>query len=230
MAAENIDNTVSGSGLFNTKVPSLSDAADIQAALRLYHYGSYTYDGSNTKHLQALVDADTTLNSSKVSKSGDTMSGILTLSGAPTSNLHAATKLYVDTADISLQTQITNLSATVGVQTTVTTKTNSFTLIPEDAGKTILLASSIAGSPIPGDPNPPITMTLTVPVNAGIAIPVGYQYNLIQLNYGRTIFTPELGVTINSKNGQMWIDTQYGKATLVKVDTNSWVTEIFMKM
>ena len=69
MAAENIDNTVNGSGLFPAKVPGLSDAADIQAALRLYHYGSYTYDGSNTntanlvnpsiaKHLQNLVDAD----------------------------------------------------------------------------------------------------------------------------------------------------------------------------
>lgn len=48
MAEENIDNTVSGSGLFNTKIPGLSDAADIQAALRLYHYGTYEYDGSNT--------------------------------------------------------------------------------------------------------------------------------------------------------------------------------------
>ena len=33
----------------------------------------------------------------RVSKSGDTMTGLLTLSGAPTSNLHAATKAYVDT-------------------------------------------------------------------------------------------------------------------------------------
>ena len=70
MAEENIDNTVDGSGLFNTKIPGLGDAADIQAALRLYHYGSYTYDGANTdtgflltpsiaKHLQNLVDTDT---------------------------------------------------------------------------------------------------------------------------------------------------------------------------
>lgn len=40
----------------------------------------------------------TTSIGTKVSKSGDTMTGALTLSGAPTSNLHAATKLYVDTA------------------------------------------------------------------------------------------------------------------------------------
>ena len=71
MAAENIDNTVTGTGLFNAKIPGLSDAADIQAALRLYHYGSYDYDGTNTntanlltpsiaKHLQNLVDTDAT--------------------------------------------------------------------------------------------------------------------------------------------------------------------------
>jgi len=35
----------------------------------------------------------------KVAKSGDTMTGALTLSGAPTSNLHAATKAYVDSAE-----------------------------------------------------------------------------------------------------------------------------------
>ena len=64
--AENIDGTVGGSGLFNTKIPALSEAADIQAALRLYHYGE-DYELSNTdpaelkpvslaKHLQTLQD------------------------------------------------------------------------------------------------------------------------------------------------------------------------------
>lgn len=47
----------------------------------------------------ARIAADTTLTNTKVDKAGDTMSGLLTLSGAPTSSLHAATKSYVDTAD-----------------------------------------------------------------------------------------------------------------------------------
>jgi hypothetical protein len=37
------------------------------------------------------------LNTGKLNKDGDTMTGPLFLSGAPTQNLHAATKLYVDT-------------------------------------------------------------------------------------------------------------------------------------
>ena len=42
MASENIGN------VYPTKVPGYEDSADIQAALRLYHYGSETYDITNT--------------------------------------------------------------------------------------------------------------------------------------------------------------------------------------
>ena len=42
MAVENIGNLVP------TKIPGYADAADIQAALRAYHYGSYTFDTSES--------------------------------------------------------------------------------------------------------------------------------------------------------------------------------------
>ena len=41
MASENIGE------LYPTKIPGYDDTADIQAALRLYHYGSSTYDINN---------------------------------------------------------------------------------------------------------------------------------------------------------------------------------------
>ena len=253
MAEENIDNTVGGTGLFNTKIPGLSDAADIQAALRLYHYGTYTYDGANTnpallpnpsiaKHLQNLVNADaaevTNRNSAISTHNADTtdVHGIANTANLATksyvdagilSAINGATGAYSDLAGTGLDWNSVNerfdVEPRISNVSTVITKNNNFTLSLDDVSKTILLSSSIAGSPIPGDPNPPITMTLTVPNNNTVAIPVGYQYNLIQFNYGRTIFNPASGVTINSKNGQMWIDAQYGKATLVKVDTNIWV-------
>jgi len=61
MAAENIG------ALYPTKVPGYDDPADIQAALKLFHYGSSTYDPTNTDvslipansvagHLKALSD------------------------------------------------------------------------------------------------------------------------------------------------------------------------------
>lgn len=43
-----------------------------------------------------VQDAIEELDAEKVAKAGDTMSGFLTLNAAPTSDLHAATKLYVD--------------------------------------------------------------------------------------------------------------------------------------
>src|SRR5262245_28014946 len=43
------------------------------------------------------VDAQVTANlGDKVSRAGDTLTGLLTLSGAPTAALHAATRQYVD--------------------------------------------------------------------------------------------------------------------------------------
>lgn len=42
MAAENIG------ALYNTKIPSLADPADIQEAIKLYHYGSLTYNTNNS--------------------------------------------------------------------------------------------------------------------------------------------------------------------------------------
>lgn len=38
----NIDGTSGGTGLYNTQIPDIEDAADIQTALQLYHYGSST--------------------------------------------------------------------------------------------------------------------------------------------------------------------------------------------
>lgn len=54
----------------------------------LNEYLSVSHEGDGT--LKASAKSD------KVSKSGDTMTGDLTLAGTPTSNLHAATKAYVD--------------------------------------------------------------------------------------------------------------------------------------
>lgn len=55
MAAKNIDNTVDGTGVYNTKVPGYDDAADIQQALRLYHYGTTTVPANLSEVAQASI-------------------------------------------------------------------------------------------------------------------------------------------------------------------------------
>jgi hypothetical protein len=65
--------------LFNTKIPAYADSADIQAALKLFLYGSYDYDTANTdptelpnpslaKHLQDLRDDLTTVDERETSR------------------------------------------------------------------------------------------------------------------------------------------------------------------
>jgi hypothetical protein len=85
MAAESIGTLVP------TKIPGLSDQADIQAALRLYHYGSYTFDTAETvaanlvnpsiaytiNNLQSQIsalDTGTTLKQTDFNAKGDLLS------------------------------------------------------------------------------------------------------------------------------------------------------------
>lgn len=62
------------------------------------------------------INASNVINSinNKVSKTGDTMSGALTLPGAPTADLHAATKKYVDDTSAYIQNNFASNSALSG--------------------------------------------------------------------------------------------------------------------
>ena len=65
-----------------------------------------------------FVTTITTSIGEKVAKSGDTMTGALVLSGAPTLDLHAATKKYVDDAEAAANTytdgEIATVNSTIG--------------------------------------------------------------------------------------------------------------------
>ena len=169
MAADNIDSTPNGTGLFNTKIPGLADPADIQAALRLYHYGSYAYDGANTnvsnlltpsiaKHLQNLVDADTAATAAQAAHAALTTNvhGIPNTALLATQNyvnlqittaIDGATGAYSDLAGAGLDWNTNDLNFDVEPallnNNTVITKTSGFTLNPLDVNKTILLSKSV---------------------------------------------------------------------------------------
>lgn len=82
-----------------------------------------------TTNLNAEVTRATAAEGAKVAKAGDTMSGLLTLSGNPTAIFHAATKQYVDTettrailAEGTLTTNLTNeVSRATAAESTLTT-------------------------------------------------------------------------------------------------------------
>lgn len=53
--AENIDGTTSGNTEYNVSIPELADDADIQEALRIYHYGSKTPPTTGTNPAEKSI-------------------------------------------------------------------------------------------------------------------------------------------------------------------------------
>jgi hypothetical protein len=199
MAAEYIDDTLNGSGQYPTKIPGYEDAADIQEALRLYHYGTTIIPATsidiNDKSIAGYLKALQT----SIDNSADAQT--------------AWAGVGLDWNSVSEQFDIDSTVATksyVGHSTSTITKVSGFTLELADASKTILLNAS---SP----------MTLVIPSNVSVAIPVGYQYNFIEIGSARTTFSPASGVTVGSKNSQLFLDGTYSKGTLVKIATDTWI-------
>jgi hypothetical protein len=85
----------------------------------------------------------------------------------------------------------------------------SYTLVLADKDKIVEISNASAN-------------TLTVPLNATVAYPVGTQINIIQTGAGQTTVTATGGVTINSTPG-LKIRAQWSSATLIKRATNTWV-------
>lgn len=81
--------TVSGTATFNSTVTGTGFSTAAAAAAPIQ-----TVAGRTGAITLAVADVSGALN-----KAGDTMTGALTLSGAPSSSLHAATKAYVDAGD-----------------------------------------------------------------------------------------------------------------------------------
>lgn len=88
MASEDIGS------LFNTKMPGYDDPADIQDALKLYHYGSTSYDETNTNpanllnpslayHLQQLANRSTALENQGVGSDYLTETEVEAMTGIP---------------------------------------------------------------------------------------------------------------------------------------------------
>lgn len=87
-----------GTGLsYDTNTNILSvDSSAIQARVANVSDTEIGYLDGVTSAIQTQINTANTAIDGKLSKSGGTMTGALTLSGAPTVDLHAATKAYVD--------------------------------------------------------------------------------------------------------------------------------------
>ncbi|NJO62896.1 MAG: hypothetical protein HC836_33145 [Richelia sp. RM2_1_2] len=150
--ATNIDLTLvpKGTGIINASSKRITSVADPTAA-----------QDAATKN---YVDTTTTANPIYVAIAGDTMTGLLTLSGDPSANLHAATKQYVDTTTQPLDSDLSALAglATTGVVVRTSTGTAATRTITGTTNRIVVTnGSGVSGDPILDIGTDVVTLTST---------------------------------------------------------------------
>jgi len=235
MAAESIGNLVP------TKIPGYADAADIQAALRLYHYGDYAYTPSNSNtanlvnpsiaytinNLQSqitAIDIGSTLKATDFNAKGDLLSAsandtlsVLSVGSngqVLTANSAAASGLSWATPDVTLTNTATLTNKTLTapiINISINPQTTAYELVLSDNGKMVEVSNT---SPI----------TLSIPTNASQAFAVGAQITILQTNTGQVTIAATDGVTttVNGTPG-LKLRAQWSSAVCIKRATDSWV-------
>ena len=234
MAAESIGSLVP------TKIPGLSDQADIQAALRVYHYGSYTFDTAETDPAE-LVNPSIAYTINDLQDQIDSLSGG---SAIQATSFNAKGDLLSASANdtLSVLTVGSNgkfLSANSATATGLEWVTPEVTASSTNTLTNKTLTSPIINLAINAQTGTTYTSvladngkivemgnasanTFTVPLNSSVAYSVGAQINILQTDVGQTTIAATAGVTINATPG-LKLRTRWSSATLIKRDTNTWV-------
>ena len=235
MAAEDIGELVP------TKIPGYADSADIQAALRLYHYGSYTFDINEDDPAQLVnpsiaysindlqtqidnVDLTAAILKTDLSAKGD----ILSASANDTlSILSVGTNGQVLTANSGTSNGLewSTPEVTLANSVTLTNKTLTSPVINvafnQQTGTTYTVGISDNGKVVEVLNSSPITVS--IPTNT-TAFPIGTQITVIQTGTGQITFaavTPGT-TTVNATPG-LKLRAQWSSAVLIKRDTEQWV-------
>lgn len=235
MAAESIGTLVP------TKIPGLSDPADIQAALRLYHYGSYTFDTAEDdpanlvspsiaytiNDLQdqidaidistAILKADFNAKGDLLSASADNTLSVLSVGTngqVLTANSATASGLQWSTPDVTPTNSVTLTNKTLTapvINLAINLQTTAYELVLADNGKMVEVLSS---SPV----------TLSIPTDANQAFATGAQITILQTGTGQvTIAATTPGTTTVNGTPGLKLRAQWSSAVCIKRATDSWV-------
>ena len=235
--------------LVPTKVPGYADDADIQAALRIYHYGSDSFDINSTN--PALLP------SSSIAKTIiDIQSDISAIESSLTTTINSGTfnakgELLTASADNTLS--VLSPGANGRVLTTNSSAANGLEWVEFPSSFNTITANTINVSgnvishisriekttsytPANGDLsddgkliefNSSSIHTFTIPTNTTNPYPIGTQISILQTGAGSTQIQGASGTTINctpqSVSNVGKLRTIWSSATIIKRDTNKWV-------
>ena len=186
-----VDNAASGRGKLNFDVndPTITLTGDVTGSATMTNLGNVS--------IATTVGNDSHTHTSYVAKSGDTMTGALTLSAEPTANLHAATKAYVDNNSSSIGNYVQNLVAGTGVSISNNTGAGSTPTI--SIGQAVETNSNVTFNDITVSGSLTVSGTTTT-INAET---IDLADNMITLNSNlsaSTAPTEDAGIEINRGN------------------------------
>lgn len=237
--------------LVPTKIPGYSDDADIQAALRIYHYGAdpADFDINETDPSQLPSPSIAKTISDIQSSITDIESTLLTTINA--TSFSAKGELLTASADNSLFVLSPGSNGKVLSANSATTSglewidfPSSFTTLTANtinvSGNVVSHISTVekTGSytPTSGDIsddgkliefNSSSSHTYTIPTNTNNPYPIGTQISILQTNTGQTTIAAASGVTLNCTPqptaNTARLRTLWSSATLIKRATNTWV-------
>jgi hypothetical protein len=156
--------------LIPTAIPGYTDSADIQAALRAYHYGSYSYDPANTSPASLITPsiAKTIYDLQETTSSFVTLDGVQTLTNK-TLTSPTVSGLYLSDSSITIEGASTNTH-----QTTLTvvdpTQDNTITF-PNTSGNLVIdnFSQTLTNKTINGANN---TLTVRLASDVSGTLPV----------------------------------------------------------
>ena len=227
--------------LVPTKIPGLSNAADIQAALRIYHYGDENYNPANASegslvnpsiaytinNLQTQINAIDTSGSlleTDFAAKGDLLSAsandtlsvlsVGTNGQVLTANSATASGLQWSTPDVTLTNAVTLTSKTLTapiINLAINAQAAAYELVLADNGKMVEVSNVSA-------------VTLSIPTNSTAAFATGAQITILQTGAGQvTIAATTPGTTTVNGSPGLKLRAQWSSAVCIKRATDSWV-------
>ena len=206
---------------YPTKIPDLTETADIQAALRYYHYGQTTDPGASyvTNSMAYFLND---IENRKANLTGAAFTGAVSTSNT-TASSSTTTGCIVASGGIGIAGNIYaggNISiagtATIGgtlvyhisnYQPTITT--NNYTAILSDDGKMLEMNSTLSN-------------TVTIPTDATANFTIGSIITVLQIGTGQTSIIGASGATVNGTPG-LKLRAQWSSVQVIKRAANTWV-------
>ena len=233
--------------LIKTKIPGYADDADIQAALRTYHYGTddptaetetditQIPSDSVARRLYQLrediddanLEIDTKIGEESFNAKGDLIVGTANDAFSILPSGSSGKVLVVNTGTATglewqdFPSSFTNLSAS-----TLSVSGNAvfhISILEKTANYTPTSGDiSDDGKLLEFNHSGVSFITFNVPTNATNPYPIGTQISIVRTGSGDVKVDGVSGVTVNATPGK-YLRTQWSSATLIKRNTNSWI-------